>query len=575
MNKNRIIKVTSTAAAAAVVSALSAKTVIDVKNNSFCPVCTIKKLSKKLSTPKTSDIKYENNAALTPPMGWSSWNLFATQINENLIKEIALAVEKSGLKDAGYKYINIDDCWQASHRDKNGRLMYDRKSFPGGIRALSDFMNEHGLKLGIYSSNGTLTCEDYPGSLGHERIDAETFAEWGIEFFKYDFCHNKPYNSSSPKIAFVEISDKNGQIIKSLAPKELSLQGSARVAEDPDTCNNPSGSYLAGLDNDNGNAFFSFFAPYSGEYVLTMTVLKETGKDRFLMVKTGNDEYHVISFASKSKVNGCRKLQISINAEKGENSILLYNPVVSRSSSAMCQYKLMGQELIRANDLINNGKRPIVYSICEWGLNRPYKWGKAAGNLWRTTPDIKPNWLSVMAIYEHNVKLWKYSSPGSWNDPDMLEVGNGKLTIEENKSHFSLWCMMNAPLILGNDIRCFLDSDGKVDENNQILPILKNKKLISINQDALGVQARRIKAGLIDLLAKPLEDGRAAVCVFNKTSSDQEYTLSINDLSDCSFLNLQKKDDYHIVDAWDETENDDNILKCSVPSHGVKVFIIS
>ena len=164
--------------------------------------------SVKLTFP--TDEKYSNGTALTPPMGWSSWNTFRNRIDEKLILETAEAMKASGLADAGYQYVNLDDCWQSSMRDENGRLQGDFANFPSGIPALVKSINELGLKLGIYSSNGSLTCEDLPASLGNEAIDADTFAEWGVEYFKYDFCHNVPIPMRAPYIEYICVSNADG-----------------------------------------------------------------------------------------------------------------------------------------------------------------------------------------------------------------------------------------------------------------------------------------------------------------------------------------------------------------------------
>ena len=246
--------------------------------------------------------------------------------------------------------------------------------------------------------------------------------------------------------------------------------------------------------------------------------------------------------------------------------------------SAATQYKNMGKELKRATKLYaekhNVPEKPIVYSICEWGTNQPWKWGAEAGNLWRTTPDIKPIWPSVLAIYEANVRLYKYASVGAWNDPDMLEVGNGKLTYEENKSHFSLWCMMASPLILGNDIRTFINSDGKVDESNKVLSILKNKELIAIDQDKKGCQCRRVKTNVIsDVLVKPLEGGEAAVCLFNKSPSTLNMAVSLKSIADEAFVDLNNSGNYQYTELWDnEISVTNDKITADVPSHGVKVY---
>ena len=215
-----------------------------------------------------------------------------------------------------------------------------------------------------------------------------------------------------------------------------------------------------------------------------------------------------------------------------------------------------------------------MYSICEWGRNKPWRWGAQAGNLWRTTPDIKPIWASVIGIYEVNVRLYKYSGPGAWNDPDMLEVGNGKLTYEENKSHFTLWCMMAAPLILGNDIRKLIKPDGTADENNKTLQIVTNKDLIDIDRDPLGVQCRRFKTNLIsDVLLKPLANGDTAVCFFNKTDLPTAVKVSLSQVVNQNYITMQKADEYKYTDLWTKEEKiTKDEIACEVAPHGVAVF---
>jgi hypothetical protein len=248
--------------------------------------------------------------------------------------------------------------------------------------------------------------------------------------------------------------------------------------------------------------------------------------------------------------------------------------------SAQRQYINMGKELKRATKEFaeKNGttEKPICYSICEWGMNQPWKWGAKAGNLWRTTHDIQPFWASMLLIYEFNVRLYKRAAPGSWNDPDMLEVGVGKLTMEENKTHFSLWCMMAAPLILGNDVRKFINEDGSVDEDNKVLNILKNKKLIAIDQDKRGKQAKRIQSDIVtDILVKPLENRELAVCFFNKSSSAKDIALDIQKIHNDPYCDLPFAESYEVTELWDNTTE---IIKTkitgTVPTHGVKVYKI-
>ena len=548
-----------------------------MKNKKYCPICIAKKIVGKAQVSQVSRGTYGNDVAMTPPMGWSSWNLFRNKINEDLIKEIADAMADSGLKDAGYTYVNIDDCWQANERDAMGRLQCDKVNFPSGIRALTDYVNSRGIKLGIYSSNGTLTCEDYPASLRHERVDAEIFAEWGVEYFKYDFCHNVPIPSKAPWIIGVGFAEEGaGETFAYYTSKDMKLHGDAYIM--PDEKVEPK-SIVAGLDSGLGSISVEVEAPEAGEYILFLSVRKDDRKKKFLRAMVnGRDEYHLYC-QCRDPGNTDSKVQTMIYLEKGTNTVTLDNPIKSRMDSAAIQYKLMGRELKRATKLYaeKNGveEKPIIFSICEWGFNQPWKWGAEAGNLWRTTGDIREKWPSILAIYEFTVNLYKYSAPGAWNDPDMLEVGNGDLTQEENKSHFSLWCMMNAPLILGNDIRKFILPDGSVDKENAVYKILTNKDMIAINQDPLGIQCRRFKTGLVDVLVKPLKDSAVAICVFNKTNKVNGTEFKLKDIANLGYVSLPKKDGYEVYDVWDNKYSEGTTMISSAPeAHGVKVYIV-
>lgn len=568
------------AAKAAVASAGIASVAVagkKIKEKTFCPICTAKKLINSTRISQCTETGYNNGVALTPPMGWSSWNLFRHRISEDIIKEIADALHDSGLAECGYKYVNIDDCWQASTRDAEGRLQCDKVNFPSGIKALAEYVNGKGVKLGIYSSNGTYTCEDYPASLRHERIDAETFASWGIEYFKYDFCHNVPIPSIAPRIFAVSVADnESGEVYARYTSDQMKLKGMARIVPDENVLTK---NYIDGLDAGNGSIIVEFDAKEEGDYLLHLDISKDSRKEKFIMAKiNGKDEYHIYC-VSRHNWTPEGKLMETIHLQKGINVIELKNPVGSRADSAAIQYKLMGRELKRASKKIAQAKgteeKPIIFSICEWGFNRPWKWGAEAGNLWRTTPDIKPTWLSFLGIYEHNVRLWKHAGPGAWNDPDMLEVGNGELTVDENIAHFSLWCMMNAPLILGNDVRKFIKADGSIDKENKIYQILTNKTMISVNQDPLGVQCRRIKCGFVDVLVKPLEGSKVALCVFNKGSKQATTKIDASMLVNLTYLNLPEKSAYNFYDVWEERHHDEVLgLYATVPGHGAKVYII-
>ncbi len=519
--------------------------------------------------------KYNNSAALTPPMGWSSWNLFRNKIDENLIYDIALAMKNSGLLDCGYQYVNIDDCWQSSMRDENGRLQGDLVSFPSGIKALAEKVNALGVKLGIYTSNGTLTCEDLPASLGNEALDADTFAQWGIEYFKYDFCHNTAIPSKAPYIEKITVAKIGGVDEKEYGADEAVLYGDAKIAQEPKL---ESGKLITGLSRNAGKCEFEVTADGDGEYVLTLCIRKKNNCNKYLeILVNGTDRYKTTLPATRSFTPSGRH-QVKISLKDGKNSIVIYNPVASRQDSAAIQYTDMGAELKRATREYaeKNGipEKPIVYSICEWGLNFPWRWGAKAGNLWRTTPDIKAYWFSIVGIYEINVLLYKYSGIGAWNDPDMLEVGNGNLTDEENKSHFSLWCMMAAPLILGNDIRKFVKADGTPDTENPIYKTVTNKEMIAVDQDPLGIQCRRIKTnGTEDVLIKPLVNDEFAVCFFNKSGDTTEMRHPIRDIICRTFVTTPQDSSYVARDLWngDEIEFTDAV-SAVVPAHGVRVF---
>jgi alpha-galactosidase len=318
-----------------------------------------------------------NGLAKTPPMGWNSWNLFRNKIDDKTVREMADAMVSSGMRDLGYVYVNIDDTWEGL-RDANGHLAPNAK-FPD-MKALADYIHARGLKLGIYSSPGPRTCAGYPGSYGHEADDAETFARWGIDYLKYDWC--------------------------------------------------------------------------SAHYIYKNDVLR---------------------------------------------------PV----------YQKMGEALEAT-------KRPIVFSLCEYGMGGVEKWGAmAGGNLWRTTGDIQDNWTSMIGNIEKQVYTAPYAGPGHWNDPDMLEIGNGHMTDDEYRTHMSLWALSAAPLLAGNDLRNMTE---------QTKAILMNREVIAIDQDPLGIQATPRRSGNVETWVKPLADGSVAVGIVNLGSTSATATVLAGDL---------------------------------------------
>ena len=496
-------------------------------------------------------------AAPVPPMGWASWNTFGRGVTEKIVLETAEAMQRLGLPEAGYKYLNVDDCWMSSMRGADGRLQADPLAFPSGIPALVKAVNARGLKMGIYSSNGTFTCEDLPASLYHERTDAETFAEWGIEYFKYDFCHNEPIPSRAPELRAIGLAKEGEEEFLHVKAENAQLRGTCETLTDENLSGD--GHYVTGLDAGNGSlVFYGLEAPEDGEYLLTLYLRKSGNYPKYAEVYLNGAPGIPLRFPpTRGKAHDGR-LQLKVTLEKGQNNMMIKNPIGSRMDSAARQYRDMGKELMRATKLQaqkeGREEKPICFSICEWGLNRPYRWGRTAGNLWRTTPDIRPTWASILALYERNVRLWQYADPGHYNDPDMLEVGNGDLTENENRAHFTLWCMMAAPLILGNDLRRLLDEDGKPKTDDPVYRIITDRDAIAIDQDPLCLPCRRIsKPGTVDVLVKPLSGNEAAVCVFNKGKKPATGRFDIREIAGLGFAGLPKADKYKVVNVWDKT----------------------
>jgi alpha-galactosidase len=338
----------------------------------------------------------DNGLGKTPPMGWNSWNKFACDVSEKLIRETADAMVASGMKDAGYKYVVIDDCWQVK-RAADGTIVADAERFPSGIKALGEYVHSKGLLFGIYSDAGSKTCQGRPGSRGYEYQDARTYASWGVDYLKYDWCS----------------------------------------AERQDTIES---------------------------YTLMSNALKMSG-------------------------------------------------------------------------------RPILFSLCEWGSTKPWLWAKDVGNIWRSTGDISNCWdckgkpddfLGVVQIIDLLNGTESYAGPGHFNDPDMLEVGNGKLTPDEDRAHLALWAILAAPLIAGNDLRS-MDAETKA--------VLTDKEVLAIDQDPLGKQGRRVaKDGDKEVWARELQGGNRAVALLNRAATSQSITVKWEDLGYPAHLSAQLRD---------------------------------
>ena len=536
------------------------------KLNKMCPICYIRSLMHRVKDEGTALVPYENVERKTPLMGWSSWNTFKNTITEDLIYETAVAMRESGLQDAGYEYVNLDDNWHSNLRDSNDEWQGDLVRFAHGIPNLIERINALGLKVGLYSSNGTLTCEDLPASLGREEKDAYTLAKWGAEYFKYDFCHNVRMPSEAPLIYAIDISPAGSGKTTTYEVSNATLTGFARRKKSKRLGGK---DYIVGIDRKQGSIRYdNIDVESAGEYIITINILKHGWFKKYVEVKVNGDKRYGINVPEQHTFNVTGRFQCPIHLNAGRNTIEIYNPVSSKIESARLQYEKMAYAIKAATkrvaDETGKPEKKILFSICEWGGRKPHTWGYSAGNMWRTTPDIIPKWFWIKHIYEHNVKLYTYASAGHFNDPDMLEVGNGKLTQDENMAHFALWCMMASPLVLGNDIR-------KID--NKVIEIVTNKSLIAIDQDELGKQAKRVKKGSVDVLARPLSGGRTAVCFFNKSGSKKKFKFDLNKLVSDEYVAMDDKIG-GIENVVGTTSVDGYIAKAELRPHSVVVFIV-
>ncbi len=552
-----------------------------MKANGKCPLCAIKKITipRKITMDISETENYNNGVAQTPPMGWSSWNTFRNHIDQDMIMEVAEAMVNSGLADAGYKYVNLDDCWQSSMRDSDGKLQGDLRTFSRGIPQLIKDINQLGLKVGLYSSNGDLTCEDMPASLGNEDLDAKTLASWGCEFFKYDFCHSHPISGDCPAIEKIELNriDTNDfNSLEVLKPEDAEFTGMAKIIKLSEL---PSGQAIGFLNHGAGSATFKVISLPKGKYALTVVHQKTFRRTDSYAQITVNGKIHEMFFPRGKGFSDSGRTQIVVDLKDGENIITVQNPIATVADSSYIQYKRMGDALKNATKewakFTNTPEKPIVYSICEWGTAQPWDWGRKVGNMWRTTHDIMPIWKSIVLLYDFTIKKYAAAGPGGWNDPDMLEVGNGKLSEDENRAHFSLWCMMAAPLMLGNDIRKFVDGNNNAVEGNSALKIVTNKQLIAIDQDTLGKPAKRLKKVTgVDIIARPLANGDTALCLFNRSAGNKNIHLNLKELLADEYLDTPQVDQYELHDLWSDERNTASTVSASLPKHSVKVYRI-
>ncbi|CAN0913161.1 Alpha-galactosidase 3 [Linum grandiflorum] len=372
-------------------------------------------------TSKYGILQLQNGLATTPPMGWNSWNFFACNINETLIKETADALISTGLAELGYTYVNIGTPFSKNMVNLQGQMVPDPKTFKSGIKTLADYVHSKGLKLGIYSDAGAFTCQVRPGSIFHEKDDATSFASWDVDYLKYDNCFN-----------------------------------------------------------------------------------------------------------------------LGIDPKKR------YPPM---------------------RDALNATGRSIFYSICEWGVDDPALWAGKVGNSWRTTEDITDTWTSMTTIADINDKWAAYAGPGGWNDPDMLEVGNGGMDYHEYRSHFSIWALMKAPLLIGCDVR---------NMTAETKEILSNAEVIAVNQDPLGVQGRKVHTngtdGCQQVWAGPLSDHSMAVVLWNRCSEAAVITAQ------WGVIGLEAGTTVSVRDLWQRkvvTNNAVASFGAQVQAHGCEMYVFT
>jgi len=480
-------------------------------------------MNKTEAIQKLASLQNAAKGKLPPMMGWSTWNQFHQNISEVLIIKQAKAMKEAGLLSAGFRYINLDDCWQASERDANGRLCFDIGRFPSK-EGIIQKLNTLGFKAGLYSSSGELTCEDMPGSYGHEETDAQTLADWGVEYLKYDYCHvvdietdphfrESGFATDTPPIQYIGITQVDGG-------EEIHINAQEAELTEPATLQDGN---ITGFSCPKASARFLVNVPIAGKYQIAIGYIKKRSINRrFALVTVNGNQISEVWFPRTSGWNSPARATVNVTLNAGDNIIMLTNPIRGQKEDSIFRYARMGQALKKAAP----PERPIFFSICEHGRTQPWTWAEEFAGSWRISGDISASWGGVLKCYEAAADLWTYQKPGAYNDPDMLEVGVGGMTYDENLAHFTLWCMMSAPLILGMDA-CKMQGEADA----RTLELIKNPQLIAINQDPLLLQASRTKLSGFDTLVKPLFDGSCAVCVFNKTEQDMNCTIRLSGLA--------------------------------------------
>lgn len=457
---------------------------------------------------------------LPPIMGWSSWNYFRQSINEDEILAIGTSMVQSGLKEAGYQYINLDDCWHSSKRNQTGELQFDLSNFPSGDNLIEQ-LHQMGLKVGLYSSSGSMTCEDLPGSYEYEKTDAKTFARWSVDFLKYDYCHvvdltsDEKWLVDAPFVSQVEFYNLETKEKIQCYAEDGNLSGEAKLYQEEV-------NYVSGLGSGKGRMTFNQSLAV-GTYAVTIKFKKRKNEKRQLLVLKLDEQEEVIHFPTSSGWSLTGREQMVITLDHPVEKIELFNPIKDQKTDGILRYKTMSDALTKAY-----GQKEYVFSICEHGRNEPWTWAQTMAHQYRIDHDIRNSWDSVLACYQKAVVVAPFAKEGSYADPDMLEVGNGALSAIENESHFALWAFLSAPLILGNDVREFMvNGQRNLSISNRALEIVTNSEIIRFNQSRPYLPAMIVEQGVFDVLIKVLEDGTTGILVFNKGETTEEFQLDL------------------------------------------------
>ena len=527
----------------------------------------------KITNPEMRFDSFSNGKVLPgkktgrlPAMGWNSWNAFCSGNTEVLTKAMADCIVKLGLDKLGYKYVVLDDGCYKSER-VNGKLCNEPVKFPSGFKALSDYIHGKGLKFGMYNDIGTNLCAGAAvGTCGHEETDSASYVDWGVDFLKVDNCYylwdNATFSNAenarfvfAPKIKGIKIrgTGNAGDFEKTISASQGVITGSCAKLDD-------NKEYVFGIGTFDGTntgtspvgvrsseLHFEIEVPAAGEYELSVeySTSKENWQGEWLQIAVDQEYfYDDLLEPSKDKESFAWSKAIVVKLAAGKNTIRLMNH--RRQENTLDSYAAMFAGLKKAKP-----DNDIVLSLCEWGKTHPQNWGYKVGDSWRILNDITfqvgsdgdaghAAWegaytTSVTAQYNKAVIMDEFAGLGrGWNDPDMLMVGMDGLTETMCRSHFALWCMLNAPLFLGMDLR-------KVEKDDWIYNIISNERLIALNQDALGVQAKRIfttKAvapdttyirdnDRIDVLAKPLADGSVALAIANVSLGERGDDIEV------------------------------------------------